>query len=223
MQALDPLVVSNFQDENLLIIVINFILCAMLAFVVRAFYIKYSTSLTGKHHIGTVLPILSLIVFLVILVVKSSLALSLGLVGALSIVRFRTPIKEPEELVYLFLSIAIGVGLGAGFTTITTVATLSILAIIYFFLSNKKVVQGQEFNLIINWKTDTVVYSAIIETLKELCDSVSLVRLSDSNAERSCVLTFSRKDNVSVDEVVNRIKKLDPNIDINIFQSTTNW
>jgi hypothetical protein len=46
-------------------------------------------------------------------VIKSSWTLSLGLVGALSIVRFRTPIKEPEELVYLFLAIAIGLGLGA--------------------------------------------------------------------------------------------------------------
>ena len=50
---------------------------------------------------------------LVIAVVKSSLALSLGLVGALSIVRFRTPIKEPEELAYIFLAIALGLCLGA--------------------------------------------------------------------------------------------------------------
>ena len=49
---------------------------------------------------------------LVITVVKSSLALSLGLVGALSIVRFRTPIKEPEDLVYIFISIGIGIGIG---------------------------------------------------------------------------------------------------------------
>ena len=52
--------------------------------------------------------ILSITTFLVISVVKSSLALSLGLVGALSVIRFRTPIKEPEELSYLFLAIGIG-------------------------------------------------------------------------------------------------------------------
>ena len=50
---------------------------------------------------------------LIITVIKSSIALSLGLVGALSIVRFRTPIKEPEELLYIFVGIAIGLGLGA--------------------------------------------------------------------------------------------------------------
>jgi uncharacterized membrane protein YhiD involved in acid resistance len=62
-------------------------------------------------------------------VVKSSLALSLGLVGALSIVRFRTPIKEPEELAYLFLAIGLGVGLGADQRIGTIVAVPAILAI----------------------------------------------------------------------------------------------
>ena len=64
-----------------------------------------STSLTDKSQISHIIPLLSASTFLVILVVKSSLALSLGLVGALSIVRFRTPIKEPEELVYLLFQL----------------------------------------------------------------------------------------------------------------------
>ena len=59
---------------------------------------------------------------IVIMIVKSSLALSLGLVGALSIVRFRAAIKEPEELVYLFLIIAIGLGCGANQLVIITTA-----------------------------------------------------------------------------------------------------
>ena len=83
----------------------SFFMCVIMSFILRDFYIKRSFSLTGKMHIGSIIPVLSAVVFLVILVVKSSLALSLGLVGALSIVRFRTPIKEPEELVYLFLAI----------------------------------------------------------------------------------------------------------------------
>ena len=105
--------INTFFSQNVvtqsdyLSVMINFVLCVVMSFILRSFYIKRSFSLTGKKHIGSIIPILSTVVFLVILVVKSSLALSLGLVGALSIVRFRTPIKEPEELVYLFLSIAI--------------------------------------------------------------------------------------------------------------------
>ncbi len=67
---------------------------------------------------------------LIITIVKSSLALSLGLVGALSIVRFRSAIKEPEELAYLFLCIAIGLGLGASQTAITTLAFIVIMGVL---------------------------------------------------------------------------------------------
>ena len=86
--------------------------------------------MSGKFHIGTVIPILATVTFLVIMVVKSSLALSLGLVGALSVIRFRTPIKEPEELVYLFLAISIGLGYGAGQTFVTTVVFIIIMLMI---------------------------------------------------------------------------------------------
>ena len=77
------------------------------------------------------LIVISIVTFLVITVVKSSLALSLGLVGALSIIRFRTPIKEPFELSYLFLSIAIGLGFGAGqvIATATVVFVLLVLSV----------------------------------------------------------------------------------------------
>ena len=69
---------------------------------------------------------------IVITIVKSSLALSLGLVGALSIVRFRAAIKEPEELVYLFLIISTGLGCGAGQIKITFIGILFSLATILF-------------------------------------------------------------------------------------------
>ena len=62
--------------------------------------------------------------------VKSSLALSLGLVGALSIIRFRTAIKDPQELAFLFLAISIGLGFGADQRLVTTLSALVILGII---------------------------------------------------------------------------------------------
>ena len=73
-------------------------------------YERYFPFVSRSQGMSKTLVSIALITTLVITVVKSSLALSLGLVGALSIVRFRTPVKEPEDLVYLFLSIAIGIG-----------------------------------------------------------------------------------------------------------------
>ena len=99
---LDQISTPDMVYLDLIPTLYSFFMCVIMSFILRDFYIKRSFSLTGKMHIGSIIPVLSAVVFLVILVVKSSLALSLGLVGALSIVRFRTPIKEPEELVYYF-------------------------------------------------------------------------------------------------------------------------
>lgn len=223
MLDLDRLIVSDVQQENILMIVVNFLMCALLAFIVRSFYIRYSKSLTGKNHVGSILPILSLIVFLVILVVKSSLALSLGLVGALSIVRFRTPIKEPEELVYLFLSIAIGLGFGAGFTILTTLTVLSILVVVYVFLGNKVQSASDDYNLIVSWKSKDIDFSEIIDVASEFCSSVSLVRLSDNDVERACVLSVERNPNAKMDDIIAKLSNVGENIEINMYQANTNW
>ena len=133
MEKLNELLESKqFTNDAIGVIFFDLILCMVLVSLISWFYKKFSQTLGGKTHIGSILPLIGLTVFLVITVVKSSLALSLGLVGALSIVRFRTPIKEPEELGYLFLTIAVGLGFGAGYEITTIVITLSILIYLYF-------------------------------------------------------------------------------------------
>lgn len=98
---------------SLTTLALNMLLGILLSSATMWFYTRFGKSLSNRARFAQTLPILTLITVLVISVVKSSLALSLGLVGALSIVRFRTAIKEPEELVFLFLAIGIGLGIGA--------------------------------------------------------------------------------------------------------------
>jgi hypothetical protein len=90
-------------------------------------YMRFSPVLSNKRKFARVFVFIAATTLLVIAVVQSSLALSLGLVGALSIIRFRTPIKEPEELAYLFLSIGLGLGLGANQRLVTVVVFAVIL------------------------------------------------------------------------------------------------
>ena len=90
-------------------------------------YKKYGSTISNREEFSNIFPFILLTTTLVITIVKSSLALSLGLVGALSIVRFRTPIKEPEELSYLFICIAAGLGFGANQTLITLTSVILIL------------------------------------------------------------------------------------------------
>ncbi len=84
-----------------------------LSLYLRWLFRRCSGTLSNPEDVTRVFPLLTVITTAVIVVVKSSLALSLGMVGALSIVRFRSAIKEPEELVYLFLCVAVGLALGA--------------------------------------------------------------------------------------------------------------
>lgn len=103
----DPEVIAARDLTSLLVV------GGLLALYLRFLYRRFSGSASGTDSVSRSFPLLLIITTAVIAVVKSSLALSLGLVGALSIVRFRAAIKEPEELVYLFLCIAVGLALGA--------------------------------------------------------------------------------------------------------------
>src|SRR6056300_1641973 len=107
----------------------NFLICILLSLVLCWHFNTRAKKRYMRRDLGLVLPVICLTTLLVISVVKSSLALSLGLVGALSIVRFRTPIKEPEELAYLFVSIAVGLGLGANQRLATVASFLGIIAL----------------------------------------------------------------------------------------------
>ena len=92
-------------------------------------YRRFGSALSSQQSFGPVIAFVALTTFLVITVVKSSFALSLGLVGALSIVRFRTPVKDPDELAYIFLAIASGIGTAAGQRLLTLSLVIMILLI----------------------------------------------------------------------------------------------
>lgn len=132
---LDDLNLNSEIDISLLILNL---LCGFFASILIQFhYRKFASVLTNRDDFSNLFPFLTLIVVLIIYVVKSSLALSLGLVGALSIVRFRTPIKEPEELAYIFICIAAGLGYGANQTIPTSVAVILILLLVYLLKIKK--------------------------------------------------------------------------------------
>ncbi len=114
---------------------ISFLLTAVLAMLIRVFYIRYGTAISNRRRFSNNFLALALIVMLIITIVKSSLALSLGLVGALSIVRFRAAIKDPEELTYLFLVIGLGLATGAGQFVIAIIAIPLILLLLLGYYS----------------------------------------------------------------------------------------
>jgi hypothetical protein len=111
-------------------LVLSLGIAALLGVVLGQAYIIFGQSLSNRRLFARNFLVLVVTTTLIISIVRSSLALSLGLVGALSIVRFRAAIKEPEELAFLFLAISVGLGLGAGQALVTVVAMIVILGLI---------------------------------------------------------------------------------------------
>ena len=170
--------------------IINLIVAAVLSYILSFVYIKYGNSLSNRKQFSRNFVMMTLITMLIISIVKSSLALSLGLVGALSIIRFRAAIKEPEELVYLFLTISIGLGFGANQGLITTIAFIIMTSIIILMKKHvHKIDENQSLHLIVRSnKPNEIDMNIIIDIIKTHCISVNLKRFDKT--EKAFELAF---------------------------------
>lgn len=160
----------------------NLILTAIFAEIIAFAYTRFSNAISNKGAFAKNFFLISVTTMLVITFIKGSLALSLGLVGALSIIRFRTAIKEPEELAYLFLTIGVGLGFGAGYVLLTILAVLLILFIIFvkYLVSRRE----DQHNLFINFATlKEGRFSAeeLIDVLGEYTSTLKLKRFEESS------------------------------------------
>ena len=145
----------NQAPLSLTALVINLGIGVFLSLLLRWHFKYFGSTLSNRDEFSQVCPFILLTTVLIITVVKSSLALSLGLVGALSIVRFRTPIKEPEELAYLFIAIAMGLGLGADQRIPTLVAGPLILIVMAVFKWSRKESKKKNLYLSLDWRENS--------------------------------------------------------------------
>ena len=119
---------SSFLEEIASFSILDMVIALALAFAMGLFinfiYRKTFRGVMFSKTFGVALMALTMITTLVILAVTSNVVLSLGMVGALSIVRFRTAIKEPLDIAFLFWSIAVGIVLGAGLVIVENLTNL---------------------------------------------------------------------------------------------------
>lgn len=157
---------------------LNLLVATVLSLILRSYYIHFGQSVTNRVKFSANFMPLALTTLLIITIIKSSIALSLGLVGALSIVRFRAAIKDPEELIYLFLVVAIGLATGANYPILATISVLLILLLLLInhFLS-KRTVYKRENMLYVNINSQEVDVNAFVKVLQENMAYVELKRL----------------------------------------------
>ena len=131
----------NFLDKAASFSIPDMLVALLISFAVGLFiFFVYTKTFKGVMHsssFGISLIAMNMITTLVILTVSTNLIVTLGMVGALSIVRFRTVVKEPLDLVYLFWSITVGIIVGAGLIPMAIIGS-AIIGIILFVFVNRK-------------------------------------------------------------------------------------
>ena len=147
---------TNFLEQAKTFSITDMCISLGLSFIVGLFiFFIYKKTFNGVMYssgFGLSLIIMTMITSLVILAVTSNVVLSLGMVGALSIVRFRTAIKEPMDIAFLFWAIAVGIVLGAGLIALAITGSVFIGLILLLFANKKS--NDQPYLLIVNCSND---------------------------------------------------------------------
>jgi uncharacterized membrane protein YhiD involved in acid resistance len=216
----DRLIVEGSVDfpEFILMLLIVVILSGIL----MKHYEKYFPFVSRSQGMSKTLIAIPIITCLVITIVKSSLALSLGLVGALSIVRFRTPIKEPYELAYIFAAIAIGLGLGAGQALTTIIAVSTLLVVMTYLSRNSSKTSDSRFFIYINTmvsdenKTPSDTLENVMILFEGIGMDIDIRRLDNVNGVENIALAVNIRSSQEISKLNENLNLTFPNADISI-------
>ena len=202
----NPTIVASLPQ-----LVISLGVAALLGTLLAQVYIHFGQSLSNRRQFARNFLILTVTTTLIISIVKSSLALSLGLVGALSIVRFRAAIKEPEELAFLFLAISIGLGLGAGQALITIVALIIILALIVLRgFRRRSPDQPNLYLTVVSPAAANLGANRLLELFSSVGARADLKRLDQSQEVLEAAFLVDFKAVRSIEEFTEKVRQLSP-------------
>ena len=178
----------------------------------RYIFIRYGNSFSSRSGFGNTILLVSISVASLIAVVKSSLALSLGLVGALSVVRFRTAVKEPFNLAFILLSVCFSIAVGASqFSFAFLITIFGSLAIYLCYRGNKEVDNFNSNNMILDTISITISDEKNIKDLYRIldqtCDSYTVKSLNTSDTKLiNITLNLSVKSHETLSKLIVELK-----------------
>ncbi len=191
---------NTIPTEDILLSIIVSFICAL---IINVVYKKCFMGVNFTRSFPLSITLLSLVTTLVIRTINSNLSLSLGMVGALSIVRFRTSVKDPIDTIFMFWAITEGIMAGAGLYVITILSTI-IVGLIYFVSFVVQDKKDSKKILVIN--VNTSISDSIIEKLK----NKKCILKTESYKNNVAELTFESKNRKELEEVLKM--KGDPNV-----------
>lgn len=196
---------------------IGFSLTVLLSILFKIIYIRYSDSVSNKQVIANIFPLFSVSIFLIVITIKSSIVLSLGLVGALSIIRFRTAIKEAEQIVYFLILTGVSIATAANSYIFPIILFVFVFVYAYYKSKTKsETVYSVNDQLVIsvnkieNKKITELALlltnnkiNVEIQSIKKVKNNTLIVlKLSDFNVDAlSIVEKFIEDNNVTINEL----------------------
>ncbi|HOT92995.1 MAG TPA: DUF4956 domain-containing protein [Anaerolineae bacterium] len=200
-------------------VALNMVLGLVLSLCVAWYYEHYGQSLANRRKFAYLLPVLTLTTTLVITIIKSSLALSLGMVGALSIVRFRTAVKEQEELLFLFIALAIGLGMGAEqrWPTVVGVALLLGYMAVRMLLNRRRRDNNLYLNVLVEEAAPSL-FEQVTACLLDHVDAVDFRRLDSRDGTMQLTYFVECADPHTLNDLVDALKARFPITEISFLQ-----
>ncbi|WP_138494246.1 DUF4956 domain-containing protein [Paenibacillus pinistramenti] len=194
-------VLSNFSsDVSLSKMLITFAVAFLIGFFIYTLYKRVFSGVLYSKSFNISLIGMTMVTAMVIIAINSNLVLSLGMVGALSIVRFRTPIKDPTDLIFLFWAAAAGIVTGAGFFTLAAIGTVIVGLILFFFI--KKSSLETPYLVVVN-VADDETEQAVIGQLGSLVKrfNVKQKTVTSSNIEMTLEIRLRGQETAFVNQI----------------------
>lgn len=198
-------VVENFTASiDISNVLITMSVSFLLGFFIYLLYKRIFSGVLYSKSFNISLIGMTMVTSMVIIAINSNLVLSLGMVGALSIVRFRTPIKDPTDLIFLFWAAAVGIVTGAGFYSLALASSVLVGLVLFIFI--KKASFETPYLLVINCdgdESETHVVKAVQNETKRF--NVKQKTVSNGNVELTLEVRVKERES----QFVNRISAID--------------
>lgn len=224
LSLIEEFFASQANNLELTTFVINLILATICSYILSLVYIHWGSSLSNRRKFASNFMMMTITTTFIILVVRSSVALSLGLVGALSIVRFRTAVKEAEELAYLFFAIGLGIGLGDNQRLITLLALAVGIVIIGLMKLLRRSQADVNLHLVVaSHNPHKIELEQIMGALQSHTAKLKLLRFDENpqTLEASFLVEFSRLSNLN--DARAALKTLSDSVEITFLDNKGIW
>jgi hypothetical protein len=195
------------------------------SFFISLLYVRFYKPRSTGSLIHRAFPLLGISITAIFIAIQFSLPLSLGLLGALSIVRFRTPIKEPEEIGFIMLVVATSVCCATfNILFLTIILTTAVVALVALRYGGKFIVVNQSDGVIILEIPDTVYHDRNPAIFKAFDDSIKRGRLdsvSENKTETVISFNFQNEQEAKLHRLKQSFIEIDPKIRMSVFYNNT--